>query len=740
MTARSFSILTRLGVPIALAILVASLVCAHGVPLLRHDWGLPQAPEALPAAWEVLFQPLLLRGFGESNPYPTTYLIGFVTMPLTALPPAPFMWLFVALITGSAAGGGAAIARAIGAGAAVEIGCGVFAALNPWMYTELVAGHVLMVMAYGFLLWLVSEVLHEKPRPVWLTLWSALVVCQIEFLTFAFIPMFVWLLYKRHYVAFAAMCVATLPIAFGIAAHYEGIRQTPFLLEWQIAESLNVLDALTFLGYFAGYAAAFNSIIPALWLLAAAAAAGTAIAVVRRQYGWPLLLLGWAAALLATGTKWIIAPLYTAAVLHVTEIGIFRELYDLLALSAIAYVVAMATIARTHRYAALALLAVSLGLVYPWLISPPFQHFVAQDRVPAQRLPGTDHERVALFPAQQPLKLRADAGSGYDPDLFYQRGRAIPINSSFPAFPQVTALASAESGDSSKLAALSVAYVVSRPYLQEDIASLQHQMLTPRGTGMPSTRRIPNVYPLLGLSTGRPQIVSIGQSPLGNGVFFGDSQTSPSFKPLAATPLGTNANAQWVDARLAFIRYPSLATRFGGVFTRSSSTLAIRQPASAVLAWTSGTLKDDSGRVIARASNDLQWHPLRRTARSLTCSGTCVVSAVGDPPAVAAEAAPLRPAPLTFAWITPWAARAVLPPHAESTLRWNTRYERSWTLLGTRSLQHVCLDQALNGWILPAGRGAGVYLINMSAAVQTLLETLCFICIILLLAKAARLA
>ncbi len=740
MTARSFSILSRLGLPVVLAIFVASLVCAHGIPLLRHDWGLPRTASALPPAWESTFQPLLLRGLDDSNPYPTTYLVGFITMPLTALPPDAFAWLFVFLITASAAGGGAAIARALGASTVLEVASALFAVLNPWMYTELVAGHILMVMSYGFLLWLASEALQPKPRLFWLTLWSALLVCQIEFVTFAFIPMAGWLLYKRYYTAAAAMGIAVVPIVFGIAAHYRDIRETPFLLEWQIAQSLKISDALTFRGYFADYASAFNSVAPALWIIAGTAVLATVVSLRQRSSILPLLLLGCAAVVIATGTKWIIGSIYAFAVLHVAEIGIFRELYDLLAFGGIGYIAAIAAIGRLHRYAALLLLGSCTALIYPWIVNPPFQHFVAQDRVPVQRLPGSNHERVALFPAQQPLELRGGGGSGYDPDAFYQPGRAIPINSSFPAFPQVTALASAQAGDSSKLAALSAAYIVSRPYLQEDIASLQHQMLMPRDAGTPSAQHIANAYPMLGLSAGRPEVVTIAQSPLGNGVFFGDSQPARQFTLVAATPVGTNANAQWIDARLAFVEYPSLATRFGGAFTRSGRTLPIPEPAQAVLAWTSGSLKDDSGHVIARESRMLQWYRLPKMARALTCAGACMVSGIGDPPKLAAEAPPVRPAAVAFTWITPWAVRAELPTHLESTLRWNTRYESSWTLVGTRWLQHLCLDEALNAWILPADAAATVYLVNMSATVQAVLEALSFCCICLLLVKGARFA
>lgn len=738
MVTRSFYVVPLRVLPIAIGVLIAYFVCAHGVPLLRHDWGLPQTPAALPAAWETLFQPLLLRGLGETNAYPTAYLAGFVTMPLAFLPPAIFVWVFVTLISASAAAAAAALARNVGAGPVAQSACMLFAAFNPWTYTELVAGHVLMVMAYGFLIWLVAETLRANPRPAWLVLWSALVVCQIEFLAFALVPLAIWLFRRKHYQALLALFVASIPIAFGILAHYDEIRETPFLLEWQVSQSIAILDALTFRGYFAQYATAFATVAPVLWIIALAAVIATALAVTRKSSGWPVFVLGWCATILATGTKWIVAPLYSFAVLNVQEVGVFRELYDLLALSTIAYAVGIATIGKSYRYASLILLAACMALVYPWIVSPPFAHFVPQAQVPMQNLSGSDHERVALFPAQQPLNLRGDGGSGYDPDLFYQRGRAIPINSYFPTFPQVSALAAAQFGDFSQLAALSVRYVIGRPYLQENLASQRDEMITPRERPIPHTQTLAHAYPMLGLLPGFPAVVTIGRMPLGNGVFFGDASRDARVRLISAPRIGTDAGRGWIDARLAYASYPALATHFGGAFTSGSVPLPITDGLTAVLAWTSNTLRNESGRVIARAARGLHWYALPQGTRTLVCSGACMVSAVGSPPPLREEAAAMLPARVDFDWITPWLVRASLPAHADSTLRWNTNYGRSWTLVGARALRHLRLDEAMNAWTLPAAAAATVYLVDSRAAVQILLEVCSFLLICLLLWRTVR--
>lgn len=738
MMTRSFSVIKHSAVPAALGALVAFLVCAHGLPLLRHDWTLPQTPQALSAAWEATFQPLLLRGFGETNPYPTAYLAGFVSMPLTVLPPVIFTWLVVALITASAAAAGAAIARSLGANGLAQSACALFAALNPWMYTELVAGHVLMVMSYGFLLWLVAEALRPRPRAAWLVVWCALAVSQIEFLTFAFIPLAIWLIRKRLYLPLFALCIATVPIAFGIVAHYADIRTTPFLLEWQVSQSIDILDALVLRGYSTQYASAFAFVAPALWIAAAAAVAATVLGFMRRSPGWVVLLLGWCAIVFATGTKWVVAPLYDFAVLHVAEIGVFRELYDLLAIAAIAYTVGVASVSKLHRYAAPIMLAAGAALVYAWIVSPPFTHFVPQHLVPAQDFAGTDQERVALYPALQPLKLRGNGGSGYDPDLFYQPGRAIPINSYFPAFPQVGALEAALSGDFSQLSALSVHYVLGRPYLEQNTEALRYEMIAPRKSAVPRTRTLDHRYPMLGIDSGYPIIVTIGRLPFGNGVFYGDLSSGSVFRIISSPRLGTDADAGWIDARLAYASYPFLATRFGGVFTRGRAPLSLPRNGRAVLAWTNGRLRDPAGPTVATASPSLQWHVLPARTRSLVCTGSCMVVAVGDPPPFRAEAPAARPAQVAFTWIMPWLVRAAIPQHPDSTLRWNMRYERSWRLIGTRSLAHVAVDQVVNAWMVPAGAATRAYLINTYAAIQAALEVCSFLLICALAWRATR--
>jgi len=73
----------------------------------------------------------------------------------------------------------------------------------------------------------------------------------------------------------------------------------------------------------------------------------------------------------------------------------------------------------------------------------------------------------------------------------------------------------------------------------------------------------------------------------------------------------------------------------------------------------------------------------------------------------------------------PWLLIATIPAHMGETLRFATRYESSWTLLGSDA-GHVRLSGDLNAWLLPAGPDRTIVLINLAAAIQFALELVAF--------------
>ena len=105
----------------------------------------------------------LPNGFGMLNAHPTMY-------PL-ALPIGLALWIFgplaalvlFALCTGWLCTLNAVrLAQRLGAGSVAAAGIGAFALFNPWVYNEVVAGHLVMVLAYAGIIGLISEMLRGQ--------------------------------------------------------------------------------------------------------------------------------------------------------------------------------------------------------------------------------------------------------------------------------------------------------------------------------------------------------------------------------------------------------------------------------------------------------------------------------------------------------------------------------------------------------------------------------------------------
>jgi hypothetical protein len=380
---------------------------------------------------------------------------------------------------------------------------------------------------------------------------------------------------------------------------------------------------------------------------------------------------------------------------------------------------------------------------------PAANWYVSANALPRAPIPARPSERVALFPAFQPLSFEGK-GSGTDPDAFVRAGAASPINEWFPSYPVDAALAYAErDGDYRYLAALGVSSIVERPYLRTDEGTLRDQRVdSPRRTVAVAVRERAHplaglsVIPLLSLRREEPVAVSLGDDPAENAVFFGDLRPDliRGFTPSRATH---EASRAWVDARLSASTHPENGSAFGGVLTSSRVALPLplqpRAVASegrggrALLARVDGVLRDDRGRLVAASDARFGWHALASDARSVHCSGTCIVALAGSPPrglpphhlddARAREALPVRE-------ITPWLAVATLPPGAGGTLRYNVRYDAHW--LGYANgilLRHVRLDTIVNGWVAPFNDGGGerrLIFVEIVAAGQALLEIMGF--------------
>ncbi|MHB8462895.1 MAG: hypothetical protein ACYDA1_09625, partial [Vulcanimicrobiaceae bacterium] len=384
--------------------------------------------------------------------------------------------LFVFGATFLAASGAMGFAENIGAPRAYGVLAAPVAVLNPWVYSEYVAGHIFMVFAYAVGLALLAELSRVRPRNSVLVILSALAITQLEFFLVLAIPFIYWCIRNRRGLVLTSFLISSLPIIAGILFRYGGIRGTEYLLIWQRAASVRMVDGALLSGYEFRYANAFAMVWPALLALGLLALVG--LFAGRRK---PIIVfsgvLAIVALIAASGTTGPVAALYSWMVLHVPESGVFRELYDLIAIVAIGYVIGISALPKGKPMPKLLFVAVPAVacLFIPWIAKPVYSFFVPSSVIPRVAFASKPQQRVALFPAFQPLSYRGQ-GSGYDPDLFDQSGGAIPINEFVPSFPANAALGYAwKDGDTRLLESLGVALIISRPYLNTNWTVLRYQ-------------------------------------------------------------------------------------------------------------------------------------------------------------------------------------------------------------------------------------------------------------------------
>lgn len=704
--------------------------------MLRHDWRFPDTGAALGPALAAFSSGWLQNGIGAPQPYPTFYYLGFLLWIFHALltPLTAVMCIVTASVLILAASA-AAVARQAGSGITGAAGVAAFAVLNPWVFSKLVAGHIFMVFAYAAMAALVAEIMRARPRTPMLVLLAALSVTQIEYFVLAFVPLTIWLVRTRRYAPLAVLWISALPIAMGILGSLSSLTGTPYNLEWQRAESVPLFSGLTLTGYQFQYAHAFE---PWRWSIAICAlVAALGLRFVRREaLDKTVTLIALLCVIVATGTSGFIAPLYAYAVTHVMASGVFRELYDLLAILAIAYVLLAARQMATSRLSSIAFCAAAWSLALPWLLHPAFTRFVPGSVLPVAARTGDPQTRVAYLPAFQPLSYEG-MGAGVDPDAYPIPGTSSPINEAMPLYPVDVALARAEHGDTGDLSALSVSSIVARPGYSSQWSSLAPQ-LSFKSLPAPSAA-VParlHALPLMALYHALPARTSIGDD-LRENSLAAAMQSAIIFRPARET---IDPRKAWVDARSAFIARPDWGNPWGGVATTSALPLRLPKGTRAILADVNGRLVDDGGRLITQDRQGMHWWATASAA--VRCRGEClVVAAAHRMPKLPEHVAAGPFDAIRVVMLAPWLLYADLPANSRpSTLRYTVRYDRHWAAFDAgHSLAHVALDGIFNGWILPPSSSPRrLVIIESLAAVQLALEVLAALTALVLLTVSAR--
>jgi hypothetical protein len=726
----------------------------NGHPVLRHDWGAGPFHTSWSNILSDAFTGWNVIGIGSPSLYPDAYVVSLPIALVTALGGNQTALFVTLLVIGAlAAFAGRALAKDAGAGAVVSSAASILCVFNPWTYTELVAGHVFMLLAYAASIWLFRELLLPQPRPTAIIIAAILTLQQLQFFVVTTVALVIFGAVRRRWVPLGVVALMWIPIAIAILSDTKvALESIPVIVSWEQQQSIPPLDALQATGYFAGYAKHFSAFgaIPMFYTLVLALVAF--IAVMSRR----VLLLGVGtliALLLAMGLRGPLLPQMEWLTLHVRGAVLYRELFDLLAYVIVGYCALAVWLCARYRLLGWSWLAALLLLPIPWFTLPPSHYWLASKALPPISLQGAAaNTRFALVPAFQPMSY-AGKGSGRDPNLDVLSNNVTPLNEAFATYPTDAALgAFVLRGDTTMLRALSVSEVVERPWLRTNTEALAQQWALPlEPFKEPRHMRALALTPVPELSLLPTPDVGTLDARFGSGdIFFADAAAlrGPlvpaqwarlgNVIPLTAPSQQTQAARGWVNARFAFAQRPDLAQSLGGALTTNATAVLPLTGEHSVLLDVEGALRSTDGRMVSASTGGYRWIAVPPGVRGVTCSGLCLVAAQGDPPH-----APLEPnvhpaSALQFRLITPWLVLADVPRGGAGALRYNTAYAKGWTAyLGTAQLTHLRLDGTINGWLIPSRSNQMRLVVVEAASAAEVLSELAVICVLCSLAASA---
>lgn len=700
-------------------------------------------------------------GIGSYNLHPLNYL-GVIPMTLAMIVFGSPLALVVEIAWTAALIVGGALALSADASPLRRAAIVTFALFNPWVYTQVVAGHLFMVNAYGAAMLLLAAL--RRPAfsrgPAVLAL--GVIAAQPQFFLWAMSAVAwnavnrktLWTLLTGVALAVPAIVVAVL-LSGGVA------ESDPTVRRWIESQAVAPLSALALTGYFTHYASGFDG-IPTFGVYVVAAVALVGLL----GLGLPTFVRG----LMAFGVPFALAASLGPALSplevrmrHLLPIsGLFREGYDLIGLVAIGYIFFCSRVRPDWRWIDV-VLAASVALLVPvWIWQPVTRFWVSHATLPEQNVTIAENMRFVTLPGLQPLDYLG-RGSGVDPDAFPRSSNRTPLNEYHASYPVDAAIAGYErDGNTSLLRQLSVGEAIQRPGYHSDVAALSQQVAAERGRRPPgpnfvAPRRVelPNALPELVVRP-VPSDVSRDVRALQGAVFFGDAAQWPDDTPIGRMALGhrfapVNPSSgsidplhDWIDARLAFVERPELAQAFGGAYTVQSRVALDVLPNLALYAAVDGRLEDDRGRLVTRSTRGYAWIDPPHDVRAIRCVGTCVVAGQGIPAGNAGGPSGADPQRVTFVAVAPWLLYARLPEtQSAALLQYNMRYAPTWNafVLGRGRLPHVRLDALTNGWrIEPRDGGSLVIVIETVSLLQVLAQILGIAILILALRESIPLA
>lgn len=723
---------------IAVAAAFSVAVAGGGIPALRQDWSWNGSRSGfLLNAWYA-FTGWSASGFGMAHPYLTGYAVTMALMVLVSVVGSQYALALSALTIGwLCAFGGWRLARSAGAGPVPALASAGFMVFNPWVYNEVVAGHLLMVLAFGCVALLLAEAVKPTPNRHILALLTFACVEQIQFFLICVVIVGILAMRRAEFrLALATGVIAVSPMVVGVVGEHSSLSAIPYTLTWQRVQSVDPVRALLLRGYFTHYTASLPAFcVLAQWLVLALVAMGALLAL-RSTLGRILDVSAFAAWLLATGTKGPAAVPYSFLVTHLHMSAVYRELYDLVGLSAIAYAILAAVACRAAPFLSWLWAASTFAIAASWVIAPPSAYWIPSSVLPHVAVSAMPNSRFALIPPFQPLRYHG-RGSGIDPAAYPRFENIVPVNEVTLSYPVDAALAAYDqTRNDHALGALSVSQVIDEPWFVGDAQALRGQValtdIPQRSRGI-KTHRIRNYLPELSLSP-LPSVSGVADRMGFGEALFSDVSglrgpgvprswaMYPRIHPIKPSDKRLLAENGWVDVRQAFAVEPQLAQGIGGVYTRSARAVLSIRGGTEALVYVNGVLRDSRGSPLFLSRGGYQWIRLPRALRGVRCSGECVVAATGRVPQLSPAARrPLRNRPVAFSLPLPWLAFATIPPSRMSRmLRYNVRFDGAWTAFNERTvLPHFRIDGTANAWIMPPHRRVwSIWLIQWLAAVE----------------------
>lgn len=715
------------------AVIFDLLILRSGIPALRHDWLWPAQKAALFQRFCQLALGWSPNGLGHPNAYPMTYWIAW---PLSLVDKAAgsFVTLVVllTLLCGCAVVAGHAIASRFGLSRGGELTVTAFLLFNPWVYNKVVAGHLTQIMAYIGLSVVICEILSRGPskRIDW---WVILTTLQIQFFLVAIV---LCALRIRRADVRSAVISATIvfsPTLIGLALDYPYLLTWPFNASFEDQQSVPLAQGVLLKGYFPHYAEVMGFLpVAAMALILVCCVA--ALVLDRRLSTYATAAVGGIFLIAASGTIGPVGWLAKWAIENIPVVGVYRELYDIVAVVACCYALLVARSMRlAPAYRWLASVA-ALLLVVAWAAVPPTRLWVGAGELPSAGHHLAASQRYALMPPFQPLAYRG-RGSGADPLYVGASNESAPINSMLATYPAVAALARYwDTGEVAPLRRLGVSLVECRKGFEESPAAIVYYGRVTKGSHVcrRTETRIRRAAPIVGLQAATSTCSLCSEAGDGN-VFFGDKHPS-RFRTIGQPRGSVNPRSGWVDARFIFPTRPWLAQPLGGVYTvQKERALKIARGPS-ILVDVRGTLRAQNGLLIARNTRGYRWVQLPKRARQITCNGECVVVGTGKPVGpLNASAQGITPVSSHF--FTTWLISIRLKESQHGVLRLAESYDGGWlaiALLRWRKLAHLRIDGSLNGWIAPRhSHDETILLFHAPTVFQLVGEALGLSCLVL---------